>query len=58
MMPKEKKGVVDSRLNVYGVQGLKVAGEPRHLREQSQSNNRDAMRIPQTCRSARPTSVR
>lgn len=26
MKPREKCGVVDSRLNVYGVQGLKVAG--------------------------------
>jgi len=24
-MPREQGGVVDSRLNVYGVQGLKVA---------------------------------
>ena len=27
MMPREKGGVVDSRLNVYGTQNLKVAGE-------------------------------
>lgn len=26
MMPRERGGVVDSRLNVYGVKGLKVAG--------------------------------
>lgn len=26
MKPRDKKGVVDSALNVYGVQGLKVAG--------------------------------
>ena len=26
MMPRERGGVVDSRLNVYGVDGLKVAG--------------------------------
>ena len=26
MMPREKGGVVDSRLNVYGTDGLKVAG--------------------------------
>lgn len=26
MMPRERGGVVDSRLNVYGVRGLKVAG--------------------------------
>lgn len=26
MMPREEGGVVDSRLNVYGVEGLKVAG--------------------------------
>lgn len=26
MKPREKGGVVDSRLNVYGVEGLKVAG--------------------------------
>jgi alcohol oxidase len=25
MKPRERGGVVDSRLNVYGVQGLKVA---------------------------------
>lgn len=25
MRPRERNGVVDSRLNVYGVQGLKVA---------------------------------
>jgi hypothetical protein len=27
MRQQEKGGVVDERLNVYGVQGLKVAGE-------------------------------
>lgn len=27
MKPREQGGVVDSRLNVYGVQGLKVAGK-------------------------------
>ena len=27
MRQREKGGVVDERLNVYGVQGLKVAGE-------------------------------
>jgi hypothetical protein len=27
MKPREQKGVVDHRLNVYGVQSLKVAGE-------------------------------
>lgn len=27
MRQREKGGVVDSRLNVYGVQGLKVAGQ-------------------------------
>ena len=27
MKSREKGGVVDSRLNVYGVDGLKVAGE-------------------------------
>jgi hypothetical protein len=26
MKPREKGGVLDERLNVYGVQGLKVAG--------------------------------
>ena len=26
MMPREQGGVVDARLNVYGVQNLKVAG--------------------------------
>jgi hypothetical protein len=26
MKPREKGGVVDQRLNVYGVQNLKVAG--------------------------------
>jgi hypothetical protein len=26
MKPREKGGVLDSRLNVYGVEGLKVAG--------------------------------
>ena len=26
MKPREKRGVVDSKLNVYGVRGLKVAG--------------------------------
>ena len=26
MKPREKGGVLDSRLNVYGTQGLKVAG--------------------------------
>lgn len=26
MKPRDKGGVVDERLNVYGVQGLKVAG--------------------------------
>lgn len=26
MMPREQGGVVDARLNVYGVEGLKVAG--------------------------------
>lgn len=26
MKPKESGGVVDSKLNVYGVEGLKVAG--------------------------------
>lgn len=26
MMPREEGGVVDSRLNVYGVEGLKIAG--------------------------------
>ena len=26
MKPREKGGVVDPRLNVYGVHGLKVAG--------------------------------
>lgn len=26
MMPRERGGVVDSRLNVYGVTNLKVAG--------------------------------
>lgn len=28
MKPREKGGVVDSKLNVYGVQGLKVCGMP------------------------------
>lgn len=27
MRPRERNGVVDSRLNVYGVRNLKVAGE-------------------------------
>ena len=27
MRPRERKGVVDVRLNVYGVKGLKVAGK-------------------------------
>ena len=27
MKPKEEGGVVDSRLNVYGVQNLKIAGQ-------------------------------
>lgn len=27
MKPREQKGVVDARLNVYGVEGLKVAGK-------------------------------
>jgi len=27
MRQREKGGVVDERLNVYGVQGLKIAGE-------------------------------
>jgi len=27
MKPREEGGVVDSRLNVHGVQGLKVAGQ-------------------------------
>ena len=27
MKPREQGGVVDPRLNVYGVQNLKVAGE-------------------------------
>ena len=26
MKPREKEGVVDDRLNVYGVQNLKIAG--------------------------------
>ena len=26
MKPREQGGVVDDRLNVYGVQGLKIAG--------------------------------
>lgn len=29
MRPRSKKGVVDRRLNVYGVKNLKVAGESR-----------------------------
>ena len=28
MKPREERGVVDSKLNVYGVRGLKVAGMP------------------------------
>ena len=28
MKPRDAGGVVDSRLNVYGVEGLKVAGRP------------------------------
>ena len=27
MKPRDRDGVVDTRLNVYGVQDLKVAGE-------------------------------
>lgn len=27
MKPRERGGVVDSRLNVYGLKGLKVAGK-------------------------------
>ena len=27
MKPRERGGVVDSKLNVYGVKGLKVAGQ-------------------------------
>ena len=27
MKPKEEGGVVDSRLNVYGVQNLKITGQ-------------------------------
>ena len=27
MKPREQGGVVDDRLNVYGVQGLKIAGK-------------------------------
>ena len=30
MKPREEGGVVDSKLNVYGTQGLKVAGESRN----------------------------
>lgn len=29
MKPREDGGVVDTRLNVYGVEGLKVAGESK-----------------------------
>lgn len=29
MKPSQRGGVVDTRLNVYGVRGLKVAGESR-----------------------------
>jgi hypothetical protein len=32
MKPKEQGGVVDPRLNVYGVQGLKVAGRRNYHR--------------------------
>lgn len=31
MKPRDKGGVVDARLNVYGVKGLKVAGEYIHF---------------------------
>ena len=31
MMPREKGGVVDSRLNVHGTQNLKVAGKSVRL---------------------------
>jgi hypothetical protein len=31
MRPRERKGVVDVRLNVYGVKGLKVAGKINSL---------------------------
>jgi hypothetical protein len=30
MKPRDQGGVVDSRLNVYGVQNLKVAGAKSH----------------------------
>lgn len=30
MKPRDQNGVVDARLNVYGVQGLKVAGMDRN----------------------------
>ena len=29
MKPRERGGVVDSKLNVYGVKGLKVAGQSK-----------------------------
>lgn len=29
MKPRDKQGVVDSALNVYGVEGLKVTGKQR-----------------------------
>lgn len=31
MKPRQQGGVVDSRLNVYGVRGLKVAGESHYI---------------------------
>jgi choline dehydrogenase-like flavoprotein len=51
MKPREEGGVVDARLNVYGVEGLKVAGMGCRIIPDSYS------RLPtwQTCRSARPT---
>ncbi len=41
MKPREQGGVVDSSLNVYGVEGLKVCGkdESIHLRLSSRSSS-------------------
>ena len=33
MKPREKEGVVDDRLNVYGVQNLKIAGNSFYLQK-------------------------
>ena len=40
MKPREQGGVVDDRLNVYGVQGLKIAGKyhPTTLAQKNKLN--------------------